>query len=100
MFVGTRYSELDRVAKQKDTSITRLREAAQEREAQLQAEVKSLTAQLEKSAVGIRQLEWTARDLEKDKSSVVERLYNDVGDRTNSTATSRSLIAMSNIVTM
>jgi len=75
MFVCWRYSELDRIAKQKDSSITKLREAAQEREAQLQAEIKSLTAQLEKSSVRTRQLEWTAQDLEKDKSSVVERLY-------------------------
>ena len=80
MFVGWRYSELDRVAKQKDSSITKLREAAQEREAQLQAEIKSLTAQLEKSAVSMRQLEWTVRDLEKDKSSVIDRLYIDVWD--------------------
>ena len=61
--------------KEKDSSVTKLREAAQEREAQLQAEMKSLTAKLEESAVRIRQLEWTAQDLQKEKSSVIERLY-------------------------
>jgi len=61
--------------KEKDSSVTKLREAAQEREAQLQAEMKSLTAKLEESAVRIRQLEWTAHDLQKEKSSVIERLY-------------------------
>jgi len=61
--------------KEKDSSVTKLREAAQEREAQLQAEMKSLTAKLEESAVRIRQLEWTAHDLQKEKSSIIERLY-------------------------
>jgi len=61
--------------KEKDSSVTKLREAAQEREAQLQAEIRSLTAKLEESAVTVRQLEWTVQDLQKDKSSVVERLY-------------------------
>lgn len=55
--------------------MTKLRETAQEREAQLQTEIRSLAAQLEQSAVRQRQLEWTAQDLEKDKSSIVERLY-------------------------
>jgi len=39
------------VAKQKDSSVVKLREAAQEREARLQAKVRSLTAKLEQSAV-------------------------------------------------
>ena len=75
LFVVWRYAELDRVVKEKDSSVTKLREAAQEREAQLQAEMKSLTAKLEESAVRIRQLEWTAHDLQKEKSSIIERLY-------------------------
>jgi len=73
MLVGCRYAELDRAVKEKDCSVTKLREAAQEREGQLQAEIRSLTAKLEQSVVSIRQLEWTAQDLQKDKSSMVER---------------------------
>ena len=63
------------MAKQKDSSVVKLREAAQEREARLQAEVRSLTAELEQSAVRMRQMEWTVQDLQKDKSSTIERLY-------------------------
>lgn len=61
--------------KEKDSSVTKLREAAQEREGQLQAEIRSLTTKLEQSSLRIRQLEWTAQDLQKDKSSMAERLY-------------------------
>ena len=59
--------------KEKDSIITKLRDAARERKDQLQAEVKSLTAKLEQSAIRIRELEWTAQDLQKDKASVIER---------------------------
>jgi len=62
------------VEKQKDSAVTKLREATREREAQLQAEVRSLTAQLEQSAVRMRQLDWTVQDLQKDKASAIERL--------------------------
>jgi len=59
--------------KEKDSSVAKLREAAQKRETQLQAEIRSLMAKLEESAVRQRQLEWTVQDLQKDKCSVVER---------------------------
>ena len=59
--------------KEKDSSIRKLRDAAQEREGQLQAEVRSLTTKLEQSAIRIRELEWTAQDLQKDKASMIER---------------------------
>jgi len=59
--------------KEKDSSIRKLRDAAQEREGQLQAEVRSLTTKLEQSAIRIRELEWTVQDLQKDKASMIER---------------------------
>jgi len=59
--------------KEKDASITKLRGAAQEREAELQADVRSLTTKLEQSSIRIRELEWTAQDLQSDKASVIER---------------------------
>jgi len=59
--------------KEKDSSIRKLRDAAQERESQLQAEVRSLTTKLEQSAIRIRELEWTLQDLQKDKASMIER---------------------------
>jgi len=70
---GWRYAELDRALKGKDVSIVKLRESAQEREAELGAEIRNLTAKLEQSTVRIRQLEWSTEDLQKDKSSIVER---------------------------
>ena len=63
------------MAKEKDSAVTKLREAAQEREAPLQAEIRSLMTKLDQSDVRIRQLEWTAQDLQKDKASMAERLY-------------------------
>jgi len=71
--VGWRYAELDRAVKEKDCCIKKLRDAAEERELRLHAEVRSLTTKLEQSAVRIRELEWTAQDLQKDKASVIER---------------------------
>jgi len=70
---GWRYAELDRAVREKDSSIAKVREAAQEREAQLLADVRGLTSELEQSSVKIRQLEWRVQDLEKDKAAVVER---------------------------
>jgi len=73
LFIGQRYAELDRAVKEKDCSITRLHDAAREREVQLEADVRSLTTKLEQSAIRIRELEWSAQDLQKDKASVTER---------------------------
>jgi len=75
MCVGRRYAELDRVLKEKDQFVTNLRQTSQERETQLQSEISSLTDRLEQCAVTKRQLEWTIQDLHKDKSTIVERLY-------------------------
>jgi len=73
MFAGWRYAELDRAVKDKDSVVVKLREAAEEREGRLNAEIRSLTAKMEESSIGTRQLEWMVEDLQKDKASMMER---------------------------
>lgn len=69
-----RYAEADRIAKEKDASLMKMRESSSDRERHLQAEVQTMASKLEDSAVRLRQLEWNVKDLEKEKAAIAERL--------------------------
>jgi len=64
---------MDRLSKEKDATLMKLRESANERERQLQSEIQTMSSKLEDSSVRLRQLEWNVQDLEKEKSNVLEK---------------------------
>lgn len=60
--------------KERDAIVIKLRESSNERERKLQSEIQSMSSKLEESSIRLRQLEWNVKDLEKEKSSISERL--------------------------
>jgi len=68
----TRHADLDRSSREKDIELTKLREAARDKERHLEGTIQSLRTQLEEVEVARRQLEWTVTDLKKDKETTVE----------------------------
>jgi septal ring factor EnvC (AmiA/AmiB activator) len=69
-----RYAEADRMLKEKEALLVKMRETNSERERQLQAELQTMSSKLEDSSVRLRQLEWNIQDLEKEKANVVAKL--------------------------
>ncbi|KAK2180134.1 hypothetical protein NP493_458g04063 [Ridgeia piscesae] len=69
-----KHADLDRSSREKDIELTKLREAARDKERHLEGTIQSLRTQLEEVEVARRQLEWTVTDLKKDKETTVETL--------------------------
>ncbi len=74
--ISDRHSELDRLLREKETSINKIRDAARERETKLQETVRDLSKQVDDLQVALRQEKWAVEDGEKEKDAIIERLDN------------------------
>jgi predicted nuclease with TOPRIM domain len=68
-----RHAELDKLAREKETAVSKIKESYTEREQSLQSNVRELQGKLEDSQVEIRKLEWNKADLEKEKDLQIEK---------------------------
>ncbi|KAL3877357.1 hypothetical protein ACJMK2_035079 [Sinanodonta woodiana] len=75
-----KHAELDRLGREKEEALSKVKEAYLEREQALQNSVRELQTKLEDATTKIRQLEWTNQDLEKDKNIQIEKLREELQD--------------------
>lgn len=68
-----RHAELDKLAREKETALTKIKEGYTEREQSLQSNIRELQGKLEESQVEMRKLEWNKSDLEKEKDLQIEK---------------------------
>lgn len=68
-----RHAELDKLAREKETALTKIKEGYTEREQSLHITIRELQAKLEDNQVEMRKLEWNKADLEKEKDLQIEK---------------------------
>ena len=68
-----RHAELDKLVREKETALTKIKEGYTEREQSLHSTIRELQAKLEDNQVEMRKLEWNKADLEKEKDLQIEK---------------------------
>ena len=70
-----RHDEMDRLVREKETSVAKVRESGQERERALQGTVRGLNKQVEDLQGALRQSEWKQQDAQKENEAIIERYH-------------------------
>ena len=68
-----RHDEMDRLVREKETSVAKVRESGLERERALQSTVRELSKRVEDLQGTLRQSQWTQQDAQKENEATMER---------------------------
>ena len=69
---------MDRLVREKETSVAKVRESGLERERALQSTVRELSKRVEDLEGALRQSQWTQQDAEKENEATIERYTTEV----------------------
>ena len=64
---------MDRLVREKETSVAKVRESGLERERALQSTVRELSKRVEDLQGALRQSQWTQQDAQKENEATIER---------------------------
>ena len=70
-----RHDELDRLVREKETTIAKVRESSQERERAQDSTVRELNKQIDDLQGALRQSEWKQEDAQKENEATIERYH-------------------------
>ncbi|XP_052770763.1 coiled-coil domain-containing protein 57-like isoform X1 [Mya arenaria] len=73
-----KHAELDSYCREKEAALSAARESFAGRESELVGQVRELQSQLEDRAVEIRKLQWAAQDTEKEKTTAMKKLQEEL----------------------
>ncbi|XP_059165703.1 coiled-coil domain-containing protein 57-like [Physella acuta] len=73
-----KFTEMDRIAMDKDDTLERVKNGYHEKEGSLQATVQDLQSKLEDCLIRERQLQWANQDAMKEKEIQIENLKEDI----------------------
>ena len=68
-----RHDEMDRLVREKEASVAKVRESGLERERALQSTVRELSKRVEDVQGALRQSQWTQQDAQKENEATIER---------------------------
>jgi len=75
-----KYTEMDKISREREEIIERAKNGYLEREKVLQEANQALNSKLEDGLIRERQLDWKLQDLARDKEMQIEKLQEEVGD--------------------